>query len=125
MSMYQQLVQESSYELIAPAEAFTQAISALSKRTMDDGPAGVLRYSFFVNEEAGTAGALIVYADPDAWIKQHEFVPTLEEYKQFYTTIRLVGLRLFGNLPQEIRQGLDERNIAYEYVGQLAAGFSR
>jgi hypothetical protein len=125
MSIEDQIIQTSSYELIDSAEAFTQAITVLSARTQADGPSGILRYSFYVNAGDGTAGSLIIYQDPETWLGQHDFVTSLNEYQQFYQTIQLTGLRFFGNFPPAVRQWLDERNISYEYTGQLAAGFER
>jgi hypothetical protein len=125
MSIEDQIVQMSSYELTDSAEVFTKAISALSARTQAEGPHGILRYSFYVYAENGTAGSIIVYRDPEAWLGQHDFAASLDEYQDFYNTIRLVGVRFFGNLSPEIRQWLDERNLKYEFAGQLAAGFAR
>lgn len=123
--MENQIVQVASYELTQTAQAFTDAISALSRRTQSDGPSGILRYSFYVNADSGTAGSVIVYQDSEAWLGQHDFAASLDEYRDFYKTIRLVGLTFFGNLSAEMRQGFDERNLKYEYVGQFAAGFDR
>ncbi len=125
MSLETQLVQMSRYELTASPEEYTQAIAALSRRTQAEGPEGVLRYSFYVNPEEGTAGSLIVYRDPKAWMAQHDVVGPWDEYQRFYQTIRLVGLRFLGNLPAEIRGWLDERGLSYEYLGHMAAGFER
>jgi hypothetical protein len=125
MSIENQIIQMTSYQLTDSAEAFTQAITALSKRTLDKGPANILRYSFYVSAGDGTAGAIIVFQDPEAWLGQHEFVTSLDEYRQFYKTVRLAGLRFFGDLSPEIRRWLDKRNLEYEYAGPLAAGFER
>ena len=125
MSIENQIIQMTSYQLTDSAEAFTKAILALSKRTQEEGPENILRYSFYVNAGGGTAGSIIVYRDPEAWLGQHDFVTSLDEYQHFYKTIRLAGLRFFGNLSPKIRQWLDERNLQYEYAGQLAAGFER
>ena len=125
MSFETQLVQMSRYELTASADAYTEAITALSGRTEAEGPEGVLRYSFYVDPEGETAGSLIIYRDPEAWMAQHDVVGPWEEYQRFYQTIRLVGLRFLGNFPAEIRGWLDERGLSYEYLGHLAAGFER
>lgn len=125
MALENQVIQVTSYELIGTAESFTKAIKSLSKQTLENGPKGILRYSFYVNDEQKVAGATIIYQDPEAWIEQHEFVPALSEYQDFYTTIRLKGLTFFGNLSPEISQFLEDHNVTYEYGGQLAAGFHR
>ena len=125
MSIENQIIQISSYELTGTAEAFTKAIGSLSNRTQKDGPEDILRYTFYVNPKEGTAGAVIVYRDAEAWLGQHDFATSLVEYQDFYKTIRLVGLRFFGKLSPEIQQWLDERNVQYEYAGPLAAGFER
>jgi hypothetical protein len=125
MSIEKQVVQVTSYELTGSAEAFTRAISALSARTQAEGPRGILRYSFYVNADNATAGAIIIYRDSEAWLGQHDFVSGLDEYQDFYKTIRLVGLRFFGDLSPAMRQWLDERNLQYEDAGQLVAGFQR
>ncbi len=118
-----QLVQMSRYELTASREEYVAAISALANRVETEGPEGVIRYSFYAGDD--TAGLLIVCRDPEAWLAQHEMVAPMEEYQPFYETIRLVGLRFLGNLTQEMRAWLDERNVGHEYLGTLAAGFER
>lgn len=125
MSIENQIIQMTSYQLTGSAEAFSKAITALSKRTFDEGPANILRYTFYVNDGDGTAGAIIVFQNAEAWLGQHDFVTSLDEYQQFYKTVRLVGLRFFGDLSSEIRRWLDERNLEYEFAGPLAAGFER
>lgn len=125
MSIENQIVQIASYQLTETADAFTKTIRALSRRTHEDGPEGILRYSFYVNPENGTAGSTILYRDPEAWLSQHDFAISLDEYQDFYQTIRLVGLKFFGNLSPKIHLWLEERDLAYEYAGPLAAGFER
>ena len=66
MSIENQIIQMTSYQLTDSAEAFTKAISALSQRTQEEGPENILRYSFYVNAGDGTAGSIIVYRDPEA-----------------------------------------------------------
>ena len=125
MSIDNQIIQMTSYQLTGSAEAFKKAILVLSNRTQEEGPDGILRYSFYVNAKEGTAGSIIVYRDPEAWLGQHDFVTSLDEYQHFYKTVRLAELKFFGNISSEIRQWLDERDLEYEYAGQLAAGFDR
>jgi hypothetical protein len=56
---------------------------------------------------------------------QHDFVPKLEEFKQLYKTIHLVGLQFLGNLTPEVKQWLEEHDASCESGGTLEAGFCR
>jgi hypothetical protein len=125
MSVETHIVQVTNYQLTASAEAFVAAITALSERSRQEGPRDIIRYSFYVNPDEGTAGAVIIYRNAGAWLAQHELVASLEEYPKFYQTVRLVGLQLFGDISPEIRQFFDERRLAFTDGGRLAAGFER
>ena len=67
----------ASYKLSASAEVFEKGITALSKPAQTEGPQDILRNSFNVNGETGTAGSIIIYRDPEAWMSQHAFVASL------------------------------------------------
>ena len=56
-----QLIQVNHYQLVEPAGAYLEAIQALATRVKADGLPGVLGYQFYVDREAGTAGAVIIF----------------------------------------------------------------
>ena len=121
----------NEYELKASAAAFTEAISAIAARTQAEGHPGVLSYRFFVNGDAGTAGAVIVYSDPEAWIAHHEMIPSWEEMPAFQATVALRRAVLFGTLSESMETWLDKSgiresaDIELAIHGDLAAGFDR
>ena len=125
MSIETHIVQVTNYQLTASSEAFVEAITALSDRSQQEGPSDIIRYSFYVNADQETAGAVIIYRNSEAWLAQHRLVASLEEYPKFYQTVRLVGLQLFGEISPDIRQFFDERRLAFTDGGRLAAGFER
>lgn len=123
--MEEQLMQATRYHLIGSAEAFTKAIERLRRLTQERGPEGLLRYSFYVNAENHSACAVIIYRDSRSWLEQRAFVTSLEEYQDFYKTVRLSGTEFYGHLSPDVRQWLAEHDVAFEYAGPLAAGFER
>lgn len=60
------IINVNEYELIAGVEPFVSAISALADRTQREGHPGVFVYRWFVNEDEGSAGAVIMYENADA-----------------------------------------------------------
>lgn len=62
---------ENQYELRGTSSEFTRAIAALAERTGVEGHQGVERSWWYVDDDAGTAGAVILYADADARLAHH------------------------------------------------------
>ncbi len=66
------VIQVNHYALVEPPDVYVAAIKALAKRTETEGHSGVLGYKFFVNASDNTAGAVITYANADAWLGHHQ-----------------------------------------------------
>lgn len=122
ISIQNQLMTWSNYELIGSAQSYKTLISALSEKAKKSFN-GIARYSFYVNEKTGVAGAIIIYDSPQAFIDWHELAPDFEEYEEFKKTVKPNGLKLYGNLPPKTKEWIDDKNVPYEYVGTLAGGF--
>jgi hypothetical protein len=60
------IINVNEYDLAVSGEAFVDAIDALARRTKSEGHPGVQAYRWFFDDEAGTAGAVIVYKDAAA-----------------------------------------------------------
>lgn len=120
-----QLMTWSSYELVGEPEAYIELINALAKKAEESKVKGISRYSFYLNEESKSAGAIIIYDSPQAFIDWHELAPVFEEYEAFKKTVKSNGVKLYGNLAPNAKKWLEERNVSYEYVGKLAGGFMR
>lgn len=123
--METQIINVNQYRLVGSADSFVEAISALANRTEHEGVPGVLRYSFYVDPEAETAGAVIVYADPDAWIRHHELAAQWEEMGALQSTVALEALTWFGPVTDEIRRWVGRVPVDIRFHGDLAAGFRR
>lgn len=119
------LVQIMRYELTAPASAFETAVKALVARIEEDGLPDVLYYSLHVDADTGTAGGVIVYGTPEAFLRHHEMMVTFEEAEVFRTTHRLIELSFIGNLSAAVRARLAESKTEYTYRGPAVGGFLR
>jgi hypothetical protein len=123
--IHDQLIQWTSYELVETPQSYQQAISALGHKAEHSGFEGITRYSFYVDEETGLAGAIIIYDSPQAFIDWHELVLSFPEYETFKKTVKLKDLKFYGNLPFDLKKSLEDRKIPFEYIGQFAGGFMK
>ena len=120
-----QVVQVTHYKLVQPRDAFITAIQALAKRTEAEGHPGVLGYKFFANTQTETAGAVITYADANAWFAHHQIAYQWEEMPQLQATVKLQSLALFGPLNEEVEAWIQKAGLSYTHYDLLAAGFDR
>ena len=120
-----QVVQVTHYNLVQSRDAFIAAIQALAKRTEAEGHPGVLGYKFFVNTKTETAGAVITYADANAWFAHHQIAYQWEEMPQLQATVKLQSLTLVGPLNEEVEAWIQKAGLSYTHYDLLAAGFVR
>ncbi len=120
-----QVVQVTHYNLVQSRDAFIAAIQALAKRTEAEGHPGVLGYKFFANTKTETAGAVITYADANAWFAHHQLAYQWEEMPQLQATVKLQSLTLFGPLNEEVEAWIQKTGLSYTHYDLLAAGFVR
>jgi quinol monooxygenase YgiN len=113
-SISEQIVQMVTYDIVGGYLAFSQSLAALVARTQAEN-LGILRYSFYVNANRTTAESLIVYRDEAAWLKRHETVSSIEEYRRFNSIVRATRIRLFGPLTRTLVEWLSDRGVAYEH----------
>jgi hypothetical protein len=123
--MRSELIQISDYELETDAVEFGTAASELAARVEREGIDGLTRYGFYVDEEAGTAGAVVTFRDPAAWADHHQLVAEWDEYIRFRGTVSLVNIAFVGDLPPELAAGIEQAGIQYRHLGTLASGFVR
>jgi len=125
MDLDPMIVNVNEYDLEASADDFVAAIDALATRTETEGHPGVLHYRFHVNRAEDTAGAVIVYADADAWVEHHRMAYEWDEMATLQATVSLRRLTLLGRANQtmeEMAAGLPVPVVVYD---TLAAGFIR
>lgn len=125
MNVDRRVVQVNEYELQTSADVYVAAIEALAKRTEAEGHRGVLVYQFYVDNNADTAGAVIVYDDADAWAEHHQMAYQWEEMPALQSCVSLQRLTLFGPLTPAIKVSLATAGIAYVHYESFAAGFFR
>lgn len=125
-----QVIQVTHYTLVQSSDAFIAAIQALAKRTEAEGHPGVLGYKFFVNTQTDTAGAVITYADANAWFAHHQLAYQWEEMPKLQATVTLQSLTLFGPLNEDVEAWLQKasqsnKQLSFTHYDLLAAGFVR
>ena len=125
MGIEHQVVQVNQYELAGTPEAYVAAIRRLAARTEQEGHSGVLQYRFHVNPSSRSAGAMILYADADAWRLHHELAYEWAEMGELQSTVRLKRLILFGPLTSEVESWLTGSGISYDHYPEAAAQFTR
>lgn len=125
MSIEQQIVNVNEYDLAAPADDFVAAIDDLARRTEGEGEPGVLRYQFYVDRAGGSAIAMIVYRDAEAWLEHHRIAYEWPEMAALQATVRLTRLTFLGPLDERIRAMAAGVDVPIGYCDTLAAGFSR
>ena len=125
MTLESRVIQINEYELVDTPEAFAEAIAALAGRTEREGHPGVLGYQFYVNQPEQTAGAVIQYADADAWLAHHEMAYQWDEMSTLQATVSLKRLILLGPLNEEIRGMIDGAPFQVVRFDTLASGVLR
>jgi hypothetical protein len=125
MSIEQQIIQINEYDLVDTPDAFSAAIKAVARRTETAGHPGVEGYFFYVDANARTGGATIIYENAEAWLAHHRIAYQWEEMPALQATVKLKRLTLFGPFNDELRDWLTNANISYTHYDTLAAGFTR
>ena len=125
MSIESQITNVNEYQLVVPPNEFVEAISALARRTEEEGVRGVLRYQFYVNSDGDRAMAIIVYRDADAWVEHHRLAYTWPEMATLQASVRLTGLTFLGSLSDEIDAMASGIEVPVTHYDSLAAGFAR
>ena len=120
-----QIVNINEYRLVAGADRFVEAISAVAQRAETEGEPGVLRYQFYVSRDDDTAVATIVYRDAEAWLAHHRMAYEWPEMTVFQSTVQLQRLTLLGPLNDEIEAMVAAVSVPVSYCDTLAAGFAR
>jgi quinol monooxygenase YgiN len=120
-----QIVNINEYRLAARADEFVSAIEALAERTEAEGESGVLRYQFYVNRGDGTASAVIVYRDAEAWLEHHRPAYTWDEMAKLQATVKLSRLTFLGPPNDEIEAMAAGIDVPIVRSDTLAAGFTR
>lgn len=125
MSIDQHVLNVNEYELIDSPDAFVEAIGALARRTESEGHPGVITYQFYVNRADNSAGAVIRYANADAWYEHHHMAYQWKEMPALQATVALKRLTLFGRLNDATEQWLADAGVSYTHYDTMAAGFVR
>jgi hypothetical protein len=120
-----QVIQINEYELVDTPDAFVEAITMLADRTEREGHPGVLAYRFYVNRAERTAGAVIRYADADAWLAHHQMAYQWDEMPALQATVSLKRLVLLGPLNDEILSMIDGAPFQVVRFDTLASEFVR
>ncbi len=117
----------NEYELVKSPDEFVEAISALAKRTEDNGHMGVLSYRFFVDRKDNKAAAIIVYADGEAWIEHHKIAYQWPEMTELQSTVKLLRLTFLGPRDDAVSSAIENAGLTIPVVwlDEPAAGFDR
>ena len=119
------VINVNQYTLAGSSDDFAATISALAERTLSVGHKGVETYRWYVNADAGTAGALIVYADAAAWLAHHHMAYQWPEMAALQATVSLTQLTVFGQLSPEVDELLANAGLDFAHYPTWTAGFQR
>lgn len=121
------LIVINEYDLIAPAESFAKAISALAARVEAQGDRGIRSYRFFLAPDGTTARAVIRYDGPGAWMGHHATSFQWPEMTAMHATARLARVTFLGQFSAEMRDWIENSSLTAELVHYEteAAGFDR
>jgi hypothetical protein len=125
MQVSRQVVNVNEYDLKGSPDEFVAAIGALARRTEAEGHPGVGVYQFYANRAEGTAAAVIVYEDSDAWLAHHRIAYQWEEMPALQATVSLTRLTLLGPLSEEVESWISGAGLTFTHYDELAAGFVR
>jgi thiosulfate/3-mercaptopyruvate sulfurtransferase len=121
-----QIVQIAEYEVTGDPDAFLEAIEAVTARVEVEGVGTMIRYSFYLDREAGKVVSVIVHDGPASWVRHHEMLDRWhDEFARLKQTFRQTRLRLMGPVSPEMRAWLDGHGVGYEAGWRPAAGFER
>jgi hypothetical protein len=84
------------FELIGSVEEYRSAISALADRAWNEAPEALVTYQFYADPASREAGAVITFADPDAFTKHISLISDWDEFRRFAGTTKLVDIRIYG-----------------------------
>ena len=125
MGEISRIVNVNQYELKTSADEYRAAITALAARTESEGHAGVVSYQWFVDRSAGTAGAVIVYADAEAWLAHHRMAYEWPEMPALQATVTLTSLTMLGPTSPEIDEFFAGASLPLTQYREPVAGFDR
>ena len=115
----------AEYERIKPFAEYQKAVNTLVKRIEKDGLKKVLDYQIYADPESTKVGAVITYADADAFVEHHEMGPKWEEYLHYRTVVNLVDVRIYGPLTERAKIWLENADLLEKHLGEPVGGFFR
>lgn len=113
-------------ELTRPFEEFAAAGQAMARRLEAEGVQELVQLQLWGRPGSNQAGVLLTFSDRSALTRHIQKISAWEEFKRFATTLRLVDVRVYGQLSAEaeafVRQFNSNALMTFE---QHVAGFVR
>ncbi|MGQ0563794.1 MAG: hypothetical protein ACT4OK_01810 [Gemmobacter sp.] len=115
------------YALRAGAGQFVLAVTALARRVEAEGHPGVLAYRFYAAPDAEEGRAVVLYADPEAWVGHHDIAMGWPEMAALRAVADLVEIAVHGPLSGGMRRWMEISGMMpkVRHVGPVVAGFVR
>jgi hypothetical protein len=112
-------------ELTVSLEAFTTAVEALSRRLEVEGVRELLTLQFYAQPDSARIGAVLTFASPGALMRHVRVVGAWEEFRAFAATVRLVDIRVYGELPSGAAAWIGQFGELGQTFPQHLTGFVR
>jgi hypothetical protein len=106
-------------------EAFNVAVEALSRRLESEGVRDLLILQFYAQPDSRRIGAVLTFANPEAFMRHVGVVSTWEEFSAFTATVRLVDIRVYGELPSAAATWVSQFGEIGQIFPRHVAGFAR
>lgn len=112
-------------ERTVPEDAFNTVVGALSRRLEREGVRDLLAVQFYDQPDSTRIGAVIIFANRAAFMRHVEMVSAWDEFRAFAASIRLVDIRVHGDLPPEAAIWVSQFGDIGLVFPRHVAGFAR
>jgi hypothetical protein len=112
-------------ELTRPFEEFAAAVQVAARRLEVEGVKALVTFQFYANPGSTEAGALITFTDRSKLIEHMNMITEWKEFKQFFSTVKPVDVRVYGKLSAEAEAWVRQFIVPSKLFTQQVAGFVR
>jgi hypothetical protein len=112
-------------ELTRPFEEFSAAAQAVARRLEAEGIRELVMLQFYGAPGSTEAGVVLTFSDRQKVMEHIRLISGWEEFKRFGGTVKLVHMRVYGQLSAEVRAWVGQFGGSVTTFEHHLAGFVR
>ncbi|WP_143162067.1 hypothetical protein [Phormidesmis priestleyi] len=106
-------------------EEFSTIAQAAVQRLESEGVRALVSIQFYANPDSIEVGAILTFADRAAMMQHINMITAWEEFKQFFSSVKPIDVRVYGKLSVEAEAWVRQFNVVSKTFENHLTGFVR